>query len=392
MVVPSLGMNVAEVRELGSALRSGADELRRVTGRLDALVQAVSWAGVDGQRFVTSWWPQHRASLIAAADELGTFGQRALDNASEQEEASAGAGGGAVVQNETNTAGLLGEGSSGFPHTRSQDMIDLAQAGYDPNQAPEGWMLVSNGELARMGIDPSDLHSSSGFDAHVYRDGEGRYVVAFGGSTGSFDPRDPSEDWKVNYASAMSALNREPDVSPQSSEAIALALKVKESVGADNMRLTGHSLGGRNAAIASIATGATTVTYNAAGVTNGDLKVVSEMTDGPCYTTDAITRYPFSQQIINYATTTDPLTNLQERTPGFVAAGTTIKIDPPRSIADAAVDSGVKALPGVWAVDMINQHVLDGRPMEFRAPVGHGLDAFQEQRQPGGGGGGGSGR
>lgn len=90
VATPSLGMDVAEVRELGAALRSGADEMRRVASRLDGLVQSVSWAGPDGQRFLTSWWPQHRAHLIAAAEELGTFGQRAMDNAAEQEEASTG--------------------------------------------------------------------------------------------------------------------------------------------------------------------------------------------------------------------------------------------------------------------------------------------------------------
>lgn len=82
------GMSAAEVRDLGRYLQQRADRLRQTVREIDARIHRIPWSGNYALDFVHHQWPRHRADLLAAADRIGGLGQSALNNASEQLEAS----------------------------------------------------------------------------------------------------------------------------------------------------------------------------------------------------------------------------------------------------------------------------------------------------------------
>lgn len=92
------GMNVDEVDALGRMLQTRADQLRQAVSEIESRLQATVWEGQDAGTFRHQWWPEHKTSLTACADRLHGFGQSALNNASEQLEASGvSTGGGAAT-------------------------------------------------------------------------------------------------------------------------------------------------------------------------------------------------------------------------------------------------------------------------------------------------------
>ncbi|MCL1840190.1 MAG: hypothetical protein FWF75_00350 [Propionibacteriaceae bacterium] len=94
----------------------------------------------------------------------------------------------------------------------------------------------------------------TGFQARVSQDPDGRIVVAFA-DTGPTS----MADWATDVIGAAS-------VTPQDVEALLHARRVVAAHPSAGILMTGHSLGGRLAAEASIATGHPAVTLNAAGV------------------------------------------------------------------------------------------------------------------------------
>lgn len=88
-------MNVAEVRQLGEALRAAADKLAAKGHHIDRLATSAAWDGPAGQRFRANW-RRHRLALERAVIDLRGFGQAALNNASEQERTSSAGGSGAT--------------------------------------------------------------------------------------------------------------------------------------------------------------------------------------------------------------------------------------------------------------------------------------------------------
>ena len=80
----SHGMNVAEVRDLGTRLKQISQQITDMANTLNAKVNDTSWVGADAQRFKNEWWPQHRARLTQLRTDLDGFGQSAMNNASEQ--------------------------------------------------------------------------------------------------------------------------------------------------------------------------------------------------------------------------------------------------------------------------------------------------------------------
>lgn len=83
------GMVIEEVRQTGGELKQISGEIQSLMNRLDSRVQNTSWEGADAARFKTEWWPQHRATLQRIVTDLEGLGQSALNNAQEQETASA---------------------------------------------------------------------------------------------------------------------------------------------------------------------------------------------------------------------------------------------------------------------------------------------------------------
>ena len=88
-----MGMDVEAVENVGRQLKQSAASVDTIVGTLDRTVSGLSsvWEGPDAQRFAQSW-PTFRKSLLAAQASVAGLGQSALNNASEQREASAASG------------------------------------------------------------------------------------------------------------------------------------------------------------------------------------------------------------------------------------------------------------------------------------------------------------
>ncbi|MCP4380550.1 MAG: hypothetical protein GY798_03870 [Hyphomicrobiales bacterium] len=90
------GMNPDEVEALGRELRGIGGVIDGLGRAVDESVRSTMWEGPDAHRFKQEWWPDHLARLRSVASDLEGFGQSALNNATEQREASGvgGVGGG----------------------------------------------------------------------------------------------------------------------------------------------------------------------------------------------------------------------------------------------------------------------------------------------------------
>lgn len=129
----------------------------------------------------------------------------------------------------------------------------------DPGSNQNGWRPLSEHELAASSIDATTLvDPGSGFAARIYTDDQGRYVLAFRGT-------DEGSDWKHNLRQGLGF----DDI--QYREATQLARKASAAFG-ENLVITGHSLGGGLATMASFVAGAPAVTFNAAGLNEATLR------------------------------------------------------------------------------------------------------------------------
>lgn len=189
------------------------------------------------------------------------------------------------------------------PERREQVLRDrmLAAAAYahagEPMVLPPGWSLAERHDGAE------------GFSAMVFvNDETGEVVVAFRGSEfgGHFDAGDWSQD-ALNAAGAPTA---------QGLQAIALMQRVLADHPGAAISVTGHSLGGSLAAIASIATGVPATTFNAAGVGEGN-HAAAMLAGG---------RGASEHQITNFHTTNDALTKGQRAAGVDGAAGAQVEV------------------------------------------------------------------
>jgi uncharacterized protein YukE len=269
------------------ALDRTARELTACAGEVDGIrangtralaVIGRSWGGDDAQAAQESWRTTASA-LTAFGSTLESMSRRLSDNARSQRSASGdgvgpagpagplspfpgllpglfpGLGGSASVGMEASTEESLADEVRGTtPQDLDLELAELAQGVYD-GEGSEHFQPLDDSALEALGIDPDALTGPGGFQASIYRDDEGRYVLAFAGT----DPSSIS-DWGANAQQGVGAL------SSQHLQAIGLAQHLAGAVGSDNMVLTGHSLGGGLASTASVATDVPAVTFNAAGV------------------------------------------------------------------------------------------------------------------------------
>ena len=134
----------------------------------------------------------------------------------------------------------------------------------------------------------SDSHSE--FRAGLFQSGDsGAYALAFAG-TYSFRDLEPSIEQLMGYRSV------------QFNEAVTLTQLVTRVI-PSNLTLTGHSLGGAEAAVGALYTHIHAITFNAEGISQG-----------------TIARYRLDMSeanslITNYHTALDPLTLMQDMTP-----------------------------------------------------------------------------
>ena len=140
----------------------------------------------------------------------------------------------------------------------SQDVYDVPAAGSSPASI-DGFTRMSDADLRAAGIDPASLDDpSTGFRAAIYENADGQKIVAFAGTR-------EGKDW---YADGTQALGLP---TAQYQQAVALATQAKAAFG-DSMVVTGHSLGGGLASIASVATNSAAVTFNAAGINDNTIR------------------------------------------------------------------------------------------------------------------------
>lgn len=146
---------------------------------------------------------------------------------------------------------------SPLPQAIDRELADLAAAVYDNNVMQVGkWTRIFDAapNLLPAGVGPtSKPDATSGFKAAVYRKDSGEHALAFCGSERE------ARDWLTNLGQGLGM-----DTS-QYRQASAFASECKVQFG-DSLVLTGHSLGGGLAAIASATTNTPAVTFNPAGV------------------------------------------------------------------------------------------------------------------------------
>ncbi len=182
------------------------------------------------------------------------------------------------------------------PHALDRTLALLARDVYaGDGGAVGGWSVVSAAELAGLGVAGSPLHDGqTGFAARLYVHPGHGYILAFRGS-------DEPVDWIGNLRQAAGLP------APQYRQAVELATEVSEALGPRLVGMTGHSLGGGLAAVASLRTGVAAVTFNAAGVRNATLERLGIARDVRDLAAE-------SGHVRRYTVDNDILTELQEHT------------------------------------------------------------------------------
>jgi uncharacterized protein YukE len=285
----------------------------RSTGTRALAVIGRSWGGDDAQS-AQDRWRTTSASLVALGSTLETMSRRLTDNARAQRGTSAlgvaspgslappglfpwlGGAGTTGADAVTAPAPLADQVRGRSPHDIDLELAHVADNVYHPSEV-DGWSPLDADALQQLGIDPDRLHTGDGFDAAVYRNEDGQYVLAFAGTTSL-------SDWGTNAQQGIGAL------SGQHLQAISLAQDLAGSVGSENMVITGHSLGGGLASTASVATDIPAVTFNAAGVHANTVAAATALGMGDASYS--------SGQIRNYHVRGEMLTTLQNPLGSFV--------------------------------------------------------------------------
>ncbi|WP_183097780.1 DUF2974 domain-containing protein [Nocardioides pelophilus] len=320
-----VGMDLVAVQRGATAMAAQGDRLTDLLSQLDGAVAnlTVLWPGPDCDAFQTAWFDQHRSSFQAAADELSTRAQWLQRQLEDQAEVS-----GMTMDQ---VSALVLEPCVEPGDTSTQTLLDLSQAAYPDSGDVGGWHRLSDDELLVLGIDPGMVRDpASGFSASVFRNAEGQIVVAYRGTT----------EWFSGFAvgpDLLADVEGSVYLSQQSEQAVALALALRNAVGVENLTFTGHSLGGRLAAVSSIATGAHADTFNAAGVSPSEMMYahIAGGGEGPNFFQWLGTHNPLmddrfdaavlgidTSNIVNHQAPNDILGSLQVATPVPDAVGT----------------------------------------------------------------------
>ena len=219
----------------------------------------------------------------------------------------------------------------------------------------QGWRPLTDDQFRQVGIDPALRHnSSSGFDADIYTDGQGRYALAFRGT-------DQGKDWATNLGQGLGFETS------QYNQAIALSRQAKVAFG-EELVITGHSLGGGLAAVGAITADTPAVTFNAAGVKDKTLERVGIDPDAARAQAEAggIRRYAVDHEI---------LTGLQERNLATRylmpdAIGNKVELPDPEPLTGFSKINPFKTVP-----HSIHNHGMDVVIRSQEQAFGHGAGA-----------------
>ncbi|NDV65447.1 DUF2974 domain-containing protein [Bacteroides sp. 224] len=144
------------------------------------------------------------------------------------------------------------------------EMAGLAECAYSNATTISGYtnLSFSDPKFASIILDANTRllqdKKGQGFHCELFsQDGSEKYVLSFRGTEPSLDMRDVIEDVHGNFS----------NTSPQTKLAIEVTQKLLDKgIKPENIQLTGHSLGGRLAAEASIKHGLVAYTFNAADI------------------------------------------------------------------------------------------------------------------------------
>lgn len=346
-----VGMDTEVVTDLAHGLLADADRMDDVAARLRGVVgdlSARSWSGRDGADFRDTWRQAHDPALVALATRLRELGRQALVEAADQDRVSGVAGSSSRSVAEAAVAPSAYAAGSPVGGQRDRDLLAMATGVYPGGNIAEAggrFRELGRDELQRLGITESMLlDDRTGFAAQVYRGEDGRTVLAFRGSDGL----DRTDYLGTNVPNGLGLP------SPQGGQAIVLAQRLAAGVGADNLTITGHSLGGHLAAAGAVATGARAVTFNSARLGDADFSraLIASGRDGNVPGVLAKTAFtrgnPLSPvgflydphaaersaiaatgQIRNYSTTGEPLNLVQSLRLGPRALGEQVPMSDP---------------------------------------------------------------
>ncbi|MCL1840189.1 MAG: DUF2974 domain-containing protein [Propionibacteriaceae bacterium] len=206
------------------------------------------------------------------------------------------------------------------------DLMLCVYLGTDP--APPYWQIDEAAD------------ARTGFRAGVYRGPQGQIVVSFGGTDMA-----SRADWGV-------AVRGVTAVTSQDVQAVELARRAVDDYAQASVVFTGHSLGGRLAAEASLATGRAAVTLNAAGLPRAATHFAGDAQDPRA-----------RARVLAYELSTDPLTKAQRRPWLPSAFGTRVRLPGAKGTSMAVAHS-------IQAAQAAAQALLDRREFSIYA----GLD------------------
>ncbi len=196
----------------------------------------------------------------------------------------------------------------------AQELEDAGWNRLEPS-ADGGSLVDANGN--EIPIDPAMLSTTAGFDAAIYQNDQGQYVVAFRG-TDNWAPGQGS-DLDDNLGQGLGFE------SGQYQDAIALGKIAERVFGDGNVVFTGHSLGGGLASAAALATDSSGVTFNAAGLSDQTLETLG-------FNPNEVREHAADEgQVRRYVVNGDPLTFAQQDLRGLKpppAVGHELRVDP----------------------------------------------------------------
>ncbi|KPN17038.1 hypothetical protein AO715_02830 [Xanthomonas sp. Mitacek01] len=203
---------------------------------------------------------------------------------------------------------------------------DLQAAGWNRLQPSADGTHLVDAQGNQIPISPDALHDpQTGFDAAIYQNADGQYVVAYRGT----------DNWGLgaggdSRANGGQGLGME---TAQYSQAMELANLAADTFGDGNVAITGHSLGGGLASASMLATDIPGVTFNASGLSNNTLTSLGFNPNA------ARGEIADSGQIRRYVVDGDPLTLAQQDIPiiGLPlsppnAVGTELRVAPPEGM------------------------------------------------------------
>ena len=202
----------------------------------------------------------------------------------------------------------------------------LADAGWSRLEPSADGRSLVDAQGNEIPIDPAMLSTSEGFDAAIYQNEQGQYVVAYRGT----------DDWAPGQGGDLDdnlgqGLGFE---SGQYQDAIALAKTAEQVFGDGNVVFTGHSLGGGLASAGALATGAPGVTFNAAGLSDQTLEALGfnpNAVRGQAADDGQVRRYIVNGDPLNGAQQDIPMIPLLNMSPPN-ALGHELRIDPPQGM------------------------------------------------------------